>query len=200
MPEPQPGEFDAEALQADLDSHDANKVARGLKSLLRAMHERAFVPVRLPDPDCLDAFGDQVPEDILETYLRVTDHYQMFEPTPTRKEINENMIDAVILFGKGQGALAVALAIQGSNWPEDSAKHAISHICKHQFLNENEVLGAYWIIDFLLDVRSLRAIVVERLADHALDGFIDDLIRKVMPVLTEAEQRKFRPLTPVRRS
>lgn len=191
MPATESKVFDAKAIQADLSASDRERFENALKSLLQAMDERAFVPIGLPDSDCLDVFGTHVPDDMLELYLTLIHYYMMFEPTPTSNQIHENMIDTVITYGEGRGAMQTALAIQSAHWPEDSARHALFHICIRQFSNDNEVLGAFRIIDFLLDAQSLRDTVVRELADHVLDGFIDDLIPMILPRLTKSEKSLF---------
>ncbi len=179
------------ALAADLASYGRKRVAAALTALLQAMDSGQSVAIALPDANILDVFGDAVPDDVIETFQTLVAHYQMFEPTPSQKRRHEVMIECAVYYGHGRGALFPALAIQGSDRPADYARGAISLVCSLLYETEQHLVGAEMFISFLLDVAALRRIVVEQLADRAEYGLVDALIKRVLPMLSQAERSQF---------
>ncbi|MGZ3425482.1 MAG: hypothetical protein ACXVCV_02480, partial [Polyangia bacterium] len=88
--------LDSRQLTADLESGDPARVGAALETLDRAWRRRTFVPLSMPSPDCLAAFGETVPTEVVEKYLRVLESYVDFDPTPSGSELRRAMAEAMI--------------------------------------------------------------------------------------------------------
>lgn len=182
--------FDAAQVTADLESGDAARVAAALETLDHAWRRRTFVPLPLPSPDCLAAFGDAVPLPLVERYLRVLENYVDFDPTPSGPELRRALVDAMLRFSRGQLAHPVALAVRVDPSAADAAADVLEYLRDRDVDGADELRGAIGLVDALLDSDKTRAATVEGMRYWAMMGRFAEIIDAVRPRLDAAERAR----------
>src|SRR5438132_1106338 len=92
-------------LTADLRSGQPERVTRALETLDQAWLDRRIGLMPMPEPDCLAAFGDFVPPEVLARYISVIENYLHFEPAPRKSDRRHALVEALIRYGRGERAL-----------------------------------------------------------------------------------------------
>ena len=184
--------LEREQLTAALHSGEPARVSSALATLDAAWRQRCFGPLPMPEPDCLDAFGESVPANILSQYLTVLQNYPDFEPTPSGSELRYALIEAVIQYGRGENTLDVALALQIDAFPGFAVSDALKYIQHRGLVGAHEMLAAQRLLDYLLDSDKTRTTTVDTLRVWAMTDQFRDLIDAVVPRLNDTERSGIR--------
>ena len=177
-------------LTADLESDDPERVATALETLHKAWIQRIFGPLPMPEPSCLDTFGDSVPHQILSYYVSVLENYVDFDPTPSVSDIRHALMEAVIRYGQGRETLELALFFQIDNFPRAAVLDALRYLEELGLNNPSEILAAQKLVDHLLDSEKTRQATVDVLRIWAeMDNF-NEVIDSVRPRLNETEKSR----------
>src|SRR5437763_7339040 len=107
----EPTTFDGASLAADLESEDPGRVQRALEALDHAWKQGRFAALPAPSPVCLDAFGGDVPQAVIRSYLSVIENYPAFSPGLSPGELRRSLLEAVIRHCGGDAHLADAVAL-----------------------------------------------------------------------------------------
>jgi len=181
-------QLERDQLTAALHSGQPERVGSALATLDSAWRQRCFGPLPMPEPNCLDAFGEFVPANILSQYLTVLQNYPDFEPTPSGSELRHALVEAVIQYGRGENTLDVALALQIDDFPELAVSDALKYIQHRGLVGFHEMLAAQRLVDYLLDSDKTRQATVNTLRVWAMTDQFRDLIDAVLPRLDDAER------------
>lgn len=179
--------LDSRQITADLESGDAARVAAALETLDHAWRRRTFVPLPLPSPDCLSAFGADVPTEVVERYLRVLENYVDFDPTPTGSELRRALVEAMIRCGRGQLAYNVALALRVDPAAADAVADVLDYLRERDLNGPDELLAATRLVDSLLDSGKTRPAAIEGMRFWAMMGRFPEIIDAVRPRLEPSE-------------
>jgi hypothetical protein len=177
-------------LSADLCSGQPERVAGALETLDRAWRQRRFGPLPMPEPDCLDAFGDLVPDEVLSRYLTVLQHYPDFEPTPSLKDIRYALAEAMIRYGCGEHAHDVALALQIDDFPESAVSDVLRYLQHRGLYGPYETLAAQRLVDYLLDSDKTRRATVDILRFWVMTDRFPEVIDAARPRLNNEERAR----------
>jgi len=177
-------------LTEDLRSGSPERVTRGLETLDQAWRQRRFGPLPMPQPDCLDAFGERVPTRILSLYLSVLKNYPDFEPTPSGDDLRHALVEAVIRYGRGEETLDVALALRTDDFPEHAVSDALGYLRDRGLNGPDELLAAQRLVDHLLDSEAARGPTVDMLRSCVLMGCLQEVIDAVRPRLDDEERAR----------
>ena len=175
-------------LTADLESDNPELVAKALKRLDRAWIQRRFGSLPMPEPSCLDAFGDFVPREILSHYLSVLQNYVDFEPTPSVSDIRHALVEAVIRYGKGAETLELALFLQIDDFPESAVLDALGYLKDLGLNDPYQILAAQRLVDRLLDSEKTRQATVEVFRDWLMMDYFNEVIDAAYPRLNDVER------------
>lgn len=187
-PRQENGPIDADAITADLQSGDPARVARSLAILDQDLpvHRRAAVP--LPPADCLEAFGSDLTEDIVDRFVRVVHNYIPFEPSPELAGRHTAAVDAVLQYGPGQPVFDVAMFIRIDSSADHVAKDVMRHLSRFPAETDSQLAVVEELIGFLLDARSTHGATVEGLARWAFQDDYPRIVDNLLPRLTPTER------------
>ena len=159
-----------------------------LRTLDRAWRRRCFVPLPLPGPDCLAAFDDDVPEEVLARYLCVVENYPDFAPTPSSRELHRALVEAVIRHGRGARTLDVALVMRIDEFPASAVEHALGYLRGRGVHGPGELLAAQRLVDHLLGSDATRRATVGVLRLWSMADCLTAVIDAVRPRLEDDER------------
>ncbi|MEX2261841.1 MAG: hypothetical protein WD696_07805 [Bryobacteraceae bacterium] len=180
--------LNAEMLTADLRSGDPDRVADALETLDRAWRRRRFVPLPLPGPECLAAFDDNVPVEVLARYLRVVENYPDFAPTPSGSALRRALVEAVVRYGRGERTLDVALVLRVDDFPASAVSDALGYLRNRGVSGPGELLAAQRLVDHLLGSDTTRRATVDVLRIWAMTDCLVEVIDAVRPRLDDDER------------
>jgi hypothetical protein len=190
MGEPMQPMEGGDELAADLRSEDPARVRRALETLDHAWKQGRFAKVPMPGPECLDAFGDDVPATVIAHYLSVLENYPAFSPSGSPSDIRHAMLESVIRQGHGDWQLVhtVALHLRTEFQPESAASDALDWVGRCGLDPALVSLTARRLVDLLLDDSGTRAATVAAMRSWAELGELPDVIEAARPRLDEAER------------
>lgn len=183
-------ETDRIQLNEALRSGEPERVSWALETLDQAWRQRRFGSLPMPEPDCLDAFGEHVPIKILSHYLSVLRHYPDFEPTPAGDDLRHALIEAVVRYGRGEETLEVALAIRTDAFPEHAVADGLGYLRDRGLNNSPEVLAAQRLVSHLLDAKTTREATIDLLRSCVLMDCLPEVITAITPQLDEKERAR----------
>jgi hypothetical protein len=175
-------------LVASLCSGDAEMVDGALETLDRAWRERRFIPLPMPYPDCLEAFGEKISVETIARYLSVIENYPDFEPTPSSRERRNALLEAVIKYGRGELTYFVALALKVDYDPEYAVSDALNYIQVRGVNSSTEILAVQRLVDYLLDSITTRQFTITALRIWRMVEFLPEVIETIWPLLNNLEQ------------
>jgi hypothetical protein len=181
--------LDGQKLSADLRSDDPERVASALETLERAWPSRPAIALPMPEPDCLDAFGDVVPAEVLERYVRVLADYPGIV-CPPGETVRHALVEAVLRYGRGEGTYDVAMALKLESDPDYAVTDALEHIWRRGLHDPRETQSAERLVDHLLDSDKTRRATVDLLARWAMVDRFPEIIDAVRARLDDAERAR----------
>lgn len=186
----EPTTFDGAPLAADLESEDPARVRRALEALDHAWKQGRFAALAAPSPVCLDAFGADVPQAVIRTYLSVIENYPAFSPGLSPGELHRHLLEAVIRHGGGDAQLAhaVALHLRTTFQPAAAARDALDWLASCGLDEQATAKTARALVDALLDDAATRAATVAAMRWWATLDELGDVIEGARPRLDEAER------------
>jgi hypothetical protein len=179
-----------QALTANLRSGKPELVAGALATLDQAWRRRRFGPLPLPGPDCLTAFGDTVPSQVLSQYLTVIMHYPDFEPTPAATDLRQALIEAVIRYGRDEEIHEVVRYLRIDDFPENAVSDALRYLLMRGVHGQQETLAAQRFVDYLLDSQATRKAAIDLLRIWALTDSLPEIINFILPRLDDTERQR----------
>jgi hypothetical protein len=187
--------LDSAQVTADLNSGDPHRVGAALQALDEAWRQRNFTPLPMPPPEILDAFGDDVPRQMVELYLSVIQYYVDFEPTPTGPEQRQAMVEAVIRHGRGELTNVVAMALMIDPYPAFAAEDALRYLENLELEKPLEKLAALHFVDSLLGSDKTRGAVVDAMRRWTIYEQFGDIIAAARPRLDPDELARLKATT-----
>lgn len=182
-------EADGIRLAEDIRSGAPARVGGALRALQHAWLHRATVPFPLPPPDCLDAFGPDEIDEMLDLYLSVVRSYSDFEPTPSGSDLRRALVEAGIAFGGGRNTLPAALQMVLDDFPEHAILDGLGYLGMRGLHTPDELRGAEYLLERLvLDVRpEIRAATLRAVGRWVLGGEVPALVAHVRRFLDPSE-------------
>lgn len=182
--------IDAAAIAQDLESGEPSRVRGALESLDHACRAQTYVPLPMPEPFCLEAFGENAPADLISTYFRVVQNYPAFSPGPTPPQMRHAMIEALLRYGRGDKQLVYefALWLKIDFQPEVGIADAFLYLQRSGF--DPDVLGVTLsrLVDNLLDATESRAATIKALRKWVEFEELPSLVAEISPRLSEDER------------
>lgn len=177
---------DAYQLTADLQSADPVRVDSALRYLDASWRRRRFTPLPLPRAECLAAFGEHVPDDVLARYLSVLENYADFEPTPGPLLIDA-MVEAVIRYGRGRQTRTVAGALRVHDLPRAAVTRALRYATRRGLSGPDEVVALRRLVEDLLDATETRPATLEILREWAVIDYFPEILASMRQLLDDTE-------------
>jgi hypothetical protein len=174
-------------LVAALHSGDPRRVTTALDELddLRRRGDQVELPA--PPVAVLDAFGGDVPEDVLVTFLRLLRSYVAFFPAPHPDQARAAAVEALLRHGGGQSAREVSLQLAGDPDPAASATAAMAMVGERRLHDDREERAARRLVSYLLDNPSTRDATLRALREWPAGGRLEAVVRSILPQLDPGE-------------
>ena len=179
-----------DAITEELRSGDPDRVAHALTVLDRAWRTGVHVPLPIPAADCLEAFGDDLPEEIVDKFIGVMQSYVPFEPPPEPSGRHTTAVEAALLYGPGQPVFQVAMFIRIDETPDYVVKDVMRHVLLWPAETESELTVLEQLLGYLLDARSTHDATVDGLIGWAFSAGYPTVVDALLPQLDDAERKR----------
>lgn len=181
--------IDSKLISSDLESGDPARVRSALMALDDAWRQRSFVTMPMPQPYCLEAFGDAAPVAVVLTYFSVLENYAAFDPVPTLTETRRAMLEAIVRYGQANDELVhhLAILLRTDAHPRSAAEDVLTQV---QLLGSEDPLvahTAYRLVDLLLEADATRPATIEALRRWTFLEDFGELIAQIRPRLSPSE-------------
>lgn len=176
-----------EQLTFDLSSDSPERIAAALKTLDQSRQTRLFGALPLPEPGCLEPFGDNVPEEVLRQYFKVVEKYPDFEPLPTRHTRILALVEALVRYDRYNFSLDLAYTIR-----MEIDHYFVVEIVMN-YLRDRDVATAHGkkfvrkLIEHLLSFELTREKMVDTLRVWTMLDVYPDIIEAIRPLLDDLE-------------
>ena len=140
-----------EAILADLNSGDPERIQRALTDLKQRINEVNEFPLIPFGAEIFTPFGDSVPEETQLDFITIMRKYRSFVPDPTPEERLAAMVAMVLRYAERYVAFEVALRLKTSPQPAQAAAAAMREIARQRLLSSRNVKGAAYLVSRLLD-------------------------------------------------
>ena len=182
--------LDADAIAAGLRATDPDLVTHALAALDTAWQTGQRFAVPLPSAELLDAFGDELAEDVTDRFNRVVQNYAFFTPSPEPFERHTTSVDAVLRHGPGQPVFEVAMFIRVDDNAELAVLEVMRHISHLSVESETELMVVEELLGYLLDARGTHDATVRGLASWAFRGDLPTVVDNLLPQLDDDERAR----------
>lgn len=184
-------EIDERSITEDLGSGDPARVDGALRRLDAAWRVPGLpVPVPAPEAECLEAFGDDLPEEVVLRFIRVVLSYPIFEPPPDPGEEHGITFDAALRYGGGQPVFEAAMGVRIDDDPAWAVPAVVKHLNRLGLESDRDLAVVEEYLGYLLDSDKTYAATVAGLEHLAFRGSYLDVLERLLPRLTPAERLK----------
>lgn len=180
-------------------------MTRALETLDHAWKQGRVAPIPMPWPDCLDAFGDDVPATAIAHDLSVLENHPAVSPSPSPSDLRHARLESGIRQGRGDTQLvhSLALHLRTDFQPAAAVRDALDWIGRCALEPALVSLTARRLVDLLLDDSGTRAATVTAMRSWAAGGELPDVIEAARPRLDDPSAPSSSSMTigaPIRRA